>query len=457
MGVSREQLYQEVWAEPMTTVAKRYDVSSSYLARICESLGVPRPPRGYWQQLAAGTKVKRAVLPAARPGGEIEWGRPGSPARQPPVTATLPRTRRSKRERPETHALIIGARAHFDHARESDDQEYVRPYKRNLVDVLVSKAELGRALKTANELFLALEDRGQRVMLAPSSARYRHVACKLREGQGGRQDDYFSSVRWSPGEPTITFVGTVAIGLTLFEVSEEVEVRYDENLRKFVRIVPTTPAKPMARRSVVHRERVWITKRWMPSTRLALHAYASYHGVKWEQYWYEPMPEQLPSLFGAIAKQLEGAAVTIAKLVEEERQRVEVAQRQQEMELEEWRKREAEEHRKQEEQRIHDEEVRDEKAFLELIAEWRLARDVRDYVAESRALMKSANIEIPIGGGLDRHLQAATAYADRLDPLSELRVEIAKLVAVREAKCGVPPDPSTSTPEPPRSADEPER
>jgi len=32
--ISREQLYEEVWAEPMTTVALNYKVSSSFLARI---------------------------------------------------------------------------------------------------------------------------------------------------------------------------------------------------------------------------------------------------------------------------------------------------------------------------------------------------------------------------------------------------------------------------------------
>jgi hypothetical protein len=32
--VVRDQLYKEVWAEPMTTVAKRYAVSSNYLARV---------------------------------------------------------------------------------------------------------------------------------------------------------------------------------------------------------------------------------------------------------------------------------------------------------------------------------------------------------------------------------------------------------------------------------------
>ena len=36
MGITREKLYEEVWAEPMTKVAARYNVSSSFLARICK-------------------------------------------------------------------------------------------------------------------------------------------------------------------------------------------------------------------------------------------------------------------------------------------------------------------------------------------------------------------------------------------------------------------------------------
>lgn len=35
MSVTREQLYAEVWAEPMTRVAARYGVSANYLARVC--------------------------------------------------------------------------------------------------------------------------------------------------------------------------------------------------------------------------------------------------------------------------------------------------------------------------------------------------------------------------------------------------------------------------------------
>ena len=75
--VSREQLYEEVWAEPMTTVALKYEVSSSFMARICTRLKVPRPPRGYWAMYATGKRPKRQPLPEACPGDELEWARSG--------------------------------------------------------------------------------------------------------------------------------------------------------------------------------------------------------------------------------------------------------------------------------------------------------------------------------------------------------------------------------------------
>ena len=38
MSVTRNELYQQVWTEPMTTVAATYCVSSSFLARVCARL-----------------------------------------------------------------------------------------------------------------------------------------------------------------------------------------------------------------------------------------------------------------------------------------------------------------------------------------------------------------------------------------------------------------------------------
>ena len=73
MRITREELYTQIWSEPATKLAQRYDVSSSYLARVCEGLNVPHPPRGYWARRAVGEKMPVPPLPPAGPGDPLSW------------------------------------------------------------------------------------------------------------------------------------------------------------------------------------------------------------------------------------------------------------------------------------------------------------------------------------------------------------------------------------------------
>jgi hypothetical protein len=85
--ISREELYGLVWAEPMTRLAERFEVSGSYLARVCTRLNVPRPQRGYWAKLAVGKAPRRTPLPDTRPGDPLEWSRDGEPVTRPRLEA----------------------------------------------------------------------------------------------------------------------------------------------------------------------------------------------------------------------------------------------------------------------------------------------------------------------------------------------------------------------------------
>ena len=69
----RETLYKEVWQYPVTEVAKKYAVSDVAIHKICKSLDIPTPPRGYWEKLRAGKEVQVIPLPH-RDSGEIKTG-----------------------------------------------------------------------------------------------------------------------------------------------------------------------------------------------------------------------------------------------------------------------------------------------------------------------------------------------------------------------------------------------
>jgi hypothetical protein len=61
----RQTLYEEIWAEPMTTVAVRYGLSDNGLRKRCKTLNIPWPPNGYWAKVKAGKPIPdRPSLPS---------------------------------------------------------------------------------------------------------------------------------------------------------------------------------------------------------------------------------------------------------------------------------------------------------------------------------------------------------------------------------------------------------
>ena len=119
----------------------------------------------------------------------------------------------------QTHALL---KTHFENSRRIDEGAYLRPYKKLLVDVTVSKTCLDKALTFANDLFNAFELVGHRVVIAPSGEGLRRAAIDEREVAKKQRDPYGHSGLWSPDRPTVVYLGTVPVGLAVVEMSEEV-------------------------------------------------------------------------------------------------------------------------------------------------------------------------------------------------------------------------------------------
>jgi len=56
---NREEIYKEIWSEPIQHVARKYNLSDVGLAKVCRKLNIPRPGRGYWAVKAAGKPIPR--------------------------------------------------------------------------------------------------------------------------------------------------------------------------------------------------------------------------------------------------------------------------------------------------------------------------------------------------------------------------------------------------------------
>ena len=66
--VTREELYTLVWQRPMSRLAEDFEISGNGLAKICDRMDVPYPPRGYWAKKEAGKPVVTFKLPPRKDG-----------------------------------------------------------------------------------------------------------------------------------------------------------------------------------------------------------------------------------------------------------------------------------------------------------------------------------------------------------------------------------------------------
>lgn len=311
-SLTREGLYALVWSEPMLKVAEKLGVSSSYMARVCTSMNVPRPERGYWAKLVVGKVQEQVPLPEALPGDVLVWSKGGgmyAPMTLPKPPERVKRALKIPTFHTAQHPLISGTKELFESGRLSYECGYLKPNKKLLVDFVVTKNGLDKVLSFANRLFLSLEECGYRVVIAPSSEHFHRE--KVDERENPNKANRYNNL-WTPSRITVVYIGTVAIGLTVIEMSEEVKARYvnGEYVRETDYVLPKR-----GRYAVDH---TWSTTKDFPTGRLCLQAYSPYPRASWNKQWKETKPTQyLGNQIKGIVKELEDAAVEIARLAEE--------------------------------------------------------------------------------------------------------------------------------------------
>lgn len=176
ISIPRHQLYEQVWSQPMTRLARQYGISDVALAKICRKLGIPYPGRGYWRRKQTGKVVKQIPLPPsadpAKQSATISKRRLAQsgdhlsiPAKEKIQSAL---TGEQKIEVPDRlvspHKLLSGQ---LTQLRSPKVDRYGAMWSGGLRDLnlRVSPASLQRALRILNTLFHALESRGYQLTL----------------------------------------------------------------------------------------------------------------------------------------------------------------------------------------------------------------------------------------------------------------------------------------------------
>ncbi len=422
-SVTRQQLYDWVWSEPMLRTAERFKVSSSYMARVCTELRVPRPHPGYWQQVEFGKAPPVPALPTERPGDVTEWN-PGTSvgttvrsilkARieamdESAGVANAPKRHLSRKVRTlpkgtanQTHELLIGAKQHFAKTRKSDNG-LLKPFKRRIVDVMSSESMLDKVLKTAQFLYSALEAKGYRVGYSALGVPSHRAELELLDKEIKR---HHQPRVWSPDGATVVYVGEAVIGLTLFEMLEGVEVVYVKG--QYLPVRDLTGLQLSRYVGSSH----WRSNQEMPSGRLCLAAYCASWRVKWTTRWQENKPDTFRRMVPGIIRELVAAAPDLARQTEEARLRAEEEQRRWE---EEWRRREIEAERQRKEKALQD----SKRDLMAVIARWDEVRRVQAFFGEADVAVEQLTGDARLAA--EERLRLARELVGKLDAIESLQ------------------------------------
>lgn len=388
MTLTREELFAQVWAEPMLQLAPRYGLSDVGLAKICREMRIPLPWRGYWQKKAAGQKVGPPRLQPLPP---------GSPAHLTQVTLVPTRPRLGELPRadggrgdggrsvalaerivvPEKlvrpHPLVEQTRAVLQRAK-ADDRGILFAWPKHHLDIRVTRASLDRALRIMDTLVRALEARG----------------CTV-------------SVRSGQETGTVVKVG-----------DEEIPIRLDERTRRVEQ-----PRKPGD----------WLAKRYefLPTGKLAIQV-EKYVSGSFQQTWTDGKEQQLEQRLNGIVESVFVAAEE-EKVRRLERERRELEWKATEKQREEARRREA-----LERALVQDLEKR--------VGAWQTSARLRAFAAavEERVLLDGDEPEVQ---RLGLWLTWVRTYADRLDPVLHREWLAAFERALVPSPEQVPPSPTS--------------
>ncbi len=393
----RQELYEQVWAEPVRTVAKRYGVSDVAFAKMCRKLHIPLPPRGYWARIAAGQKPKRAPLRKAPAGveDEVRWWQAPRPERPAPPDVPPEVQARIAREKEPDVAVVVPQTLEAPHKLvaaagkilrrlKPDDYGRVRSYRETCLHIAVSPPSLDRALRIVDAFIKAAIQRGYAVEVTP----YVERSYYAREENVSR-----------------VIVDGVPIAFELFEKS-------------------TGNREPMPKppKGLTGPElRSW---EWMNKPRIVHTANGIFELTLSARFSKAVFTDRGKSRLEDRLNDVLAKLPAIAHAVREAEAN----------EAHEREKREEEARRRHEEQRRAEADRQRAEKFKTELDAWRLAKDIREYVAEVHAVVTEGKCVIAKGGELDEKLVWALRYADRIDPLSLLRGQIAELQAERDGE-----------------------
>ncbi|WP_320112798.1 hypothetical protein [Draconibacterium orientale] len=172
---TREELYELVWSEPLSRLARKYSITDNGIRKRCKKMNIPLPKAGHWSKIQHGYKVLKPKLPSKYE-GEKETvlcyrDKDGKYVEKVEEVSPITRLKRDLQNDPKlpltvpdkitrSDSLIAQAKKSLS-KKDSEVYNYVgmRTTDRGEINIMVSEPHIDRALRFMNSLIKLLRSR----------------------------------------------------------------------------------------------------------------------------------------------------------------------------------------------------------------------------------------------------------------------------------------------------------
>lgn len=361
ISLTRQELYEQVWSEPIVHLSKFYSLSDVGLSKICKKMDIPVPGRGYWEKKHHGHDADRTPLPPFKGPGN---GKIRITIREKNddiedefqdriVFEGLPENHISvkKSSLKNPHRLVERTEVCLK-KNKPDHKGLLYTYDKDCLDLVVSPRNLDRALKIYDALIKACEVRGYAISMRNYERNNRTIVSVLGEN--------------------------IEIGIR----ERCTEKKTDESKNK---------------------SSVYQWREYGPSGSLSLLIKNAWHAQ--QKSWNDGKCQVIEDCLNDFLEGLVRAAAS-EKAMREKREE-EKRERQEKIRLYEQAKKEQEE------------EQNKVKKLRQEATDWNEAQRIRDYIYATKEKAISNGDEIHSDSGLGKWLTWANQQADRIDPLAK--------------------------------------
>lgn len=371
--LTRKELYEQVWSEPMTKLSKRYGLSDVGLRKRCKKLRIPLPLRGHWQKSKYAKMLRRPPLPPMKEPDIVEFTivkkekRIVGEEQNTEVQAMIAFERLEENRIRVAHAFkahhpyVVQTEKILSKAKPNSYDNGILNPKVGCLDIQVSPQILARAFLIMDALIKSLEARGFKVSMSNNDKCVTSVSVLDETFEFGLKE----------------FLKQTKHELTPAEKKKKEELSWYDFFPKYD---------------------------YNPSGKLSL-MIKTYAGDGIRKTWTDGKKQRVENCLNAFILGL--IMIAVAKKAE----RIERDRREREWQERENKRVELARLRREEEERVQ--------ALEKEASAWNKSQQIRAYLKAVREVALQKNGEIEPGSELDKWLTWASQQADRLDPLVE--------------------------------------